>query len=175
MNYFTRPPTSRPRPAAHRGIARRPSVRWRTIRPMTDHTPPPRRSWLTWPRTLALLLTSYLIAAAAPLLPAALQPLVPLSLAMGAGAWALQMTASLRSPRPTRPLDASASRMDRAAAWTARHSRPLMWWLVGYALAVVLAQRLDAGTLADVLRITGLVQAGVLAVLIAHQQRGRDD
>lgn len=126
--------------------------------------------WLSWPRTLAVLLASYVLLALAPVLPDWLRALVPLVLAVGAVIWALQMSAALRSPRAaTRP--ASTSRMDRAAAWTNRHARPLMWWLLAYAMAVAVADRLQAGALADFLRVTGLVQAGALAVIIAHQHR----
>lgn len=126
--------------------------------------------WLSWPRTLALLLASYMLLALAPVLPDWLRALLPLALAVGAVVWALQMSAALRAPRATHT-PASTSRMDRAAAWTNRHARPLMWWLLAYAMATAIAERAHCGALADFLRVTGLVQAGALAVIIAHQHR----
>lgn len=143
-------------------------------------TPPkiPRRpriaTWLNWSRARAILLASYLALAAQPLLPDWSHPIVPLALLAGMLVWGAQMLDVLRTPRPA-PRANTGTRMDRAADWTHRHARPLMWWLFGYAMAMALSDRLDNVWLANFLRVSGLIQAGIVAVLIAHRFAERDD
>lgn len=144
---------------------------------MTRRAPTPRlirrlAAWLTWPRTLALIWGSYMLVMLSPVLPDWLRAVVPLSLAAGAVAWALRMSRSHSpAPAPDNP-----GRLDRLDDWVNRHTPGVIWGMLAWALVYAALEHAQPDSLlSQGVRLSGLIVAGLLAMLIARRRQRADD